>query len=715
MPRRKPPANPRSRTSTGGSPSPVPSSSMPEAGGSRPILTRSRLILIVGLLLMIQWSLAVISLLGKTPTVDEVVHLPAGVTYWEMGTFRLYPHNPPLIKLIAALPVLQAGPETEPLYREARWGWPDANKAAFAHGFMLLNAPRLFELMAPARLMMPIFAVIGGLVIFDWSRRLWGAWGGLISLTLWTFCPNILAHSQVITTDVGATVIGFSATYAFWHFLKRPNWLFTIVAGLLLGIAQLTKFSLILLYGLWPLLWLVQEVAHGERKGRWRRVSQSVGQGLTMVALSVLVINIGYGFEGTGKKLGDFAFTCKTLTTDRDPPRPLFRNDPTRQGPELKAGVLQFRENRFRGTILESLPVPLPEYYVSGFDDQKLEAEGVPIRAMMFADDWRNASIPPDAISGYPVFLDGELSNESWWYYYLMTLVYKVPEGTWVLMMLTIAVIPMAERSRARAVDESSIWIVPAVVLVVMSFGTNIAIGLRYVLPIFPYLFLGAGRLAPWASGLQRTTRKGAIAVVSAALLATASASLMIHPHYLAYFNWVSGGAKRGSEHLIDSNLDWGQDLNGLHEWLQVNAPGERVGIAYFGQINPEIFNIRAQINDPSIGSARPLDWFLPSVLPGTLPERPEQDAGPPKPGLYAVSTSLMRGLPWRVYAPDRWAPMSARGGAFSYFEPLEPLGHIGYSILLYRIDEADVARMAQRWQSAPVEPGVPPIEPSSD
>ncbi|MEW4566402.1 glycosyltransferase family 39 protein [Tautonia sp. JC769] len=679
-----------------------------EEGAGRSLLTRPRLVLIVGLLLIVQWSLAVISLLGETPTVDEVVHLPAGVSYWEMGTFRLYPHNPPLIKLLAALPVLQAGPETAPLYREARWGWPDANKAAFAHGFMLLNAPRLFELMAPARLMMPIAAVIGGLVIFDWSRRLWGPWGGLISLTLWTFCPNILAHTRLITTDVSATVIGFAATYAFWHFLRRPTWGLVVVAGLLLGIAQLTKFSLLLLYGLWPLLWLIQELTRGERAGRVRRVGRSAVQGVAMVALSVLVINIGYGFEGTGKKLGDFAFTCQTLTTERETPRPLFRTDPTRQGPDLKAGVLQFRENRFRGTPLASLPVPLPEYYVSGFDDQKLEAEGVPVRAMMFADDWMNASIPPDAISGYPVFLDGELSNESWWYYYLMTLVYKVPEGTWALLLLAIAVIPMASRNRAEAVDEASIWIVPAVVLGVMSFGTNIAIGLRYVLPIFPYLFLGAGRLAPWASGLQGGARTAAIAGIGVGLLATASAALLIHPHYLAYFNWVSGGAKRGSEHLIDSNLDWGQDLKGLHDWLELNAPGERVGIAYFGQVNPEVFNIRAQVDDPSIGSGRPLDWFLPPVLPGTLPERPGQDAGPPEPGLYAVSASLMRGLPWRVYAPDRWAPMSARLGAFRYFESLEPIGQIGYSILLYRVTPADATRLASRWQSAPVEPGMP-------
>jgi hypothetical protein len=430
-----------------------------------------------------------------------------------------------------------------------------------------------------------------------------------------------------------------------------------------------------------------------------------------MVAVCVLVINIGYGFKGIGKPLGAFDFTCDTLTDDRTPPVPAYKDDPDFRSLDLKAGVLQFRVNRFRDTPLGALPVPLPEPYVLGFDDQKLEAEGVPVRAMMLVDDPRGQGISRYEISGYPVYLDGERRNRSWWYYYIMTLVYKVPEGTWLLVMLSIAVLPAARRARSAPVDEAALWVVPAVVVLVMSFGTNIAIGLRYVLGIFPYLFIAAGRLAPWAMGLQRRGVKAlGIALIASALTATVSASLLIHPHYIAYFNWASGGPARGSEHLIDSNLDWGQDLVGLRRWLDENAPGERVGIAYFGQINPETFNLESQAS----GGPRVLDWFLPPVRPGTLPERPAQASGPPEPGLYAVSASLTRGLPWRIYVPDRWAPLSAKSatdragneyGAFDYFAGLEPIGHVGYSIFLYRIDAEDAKRLARFWQGATVAP----------
>ena len=718
MPRRRNAPKPRSRAVE--TPEPRTAATAGGDSNSRQPLSEARLALLVVPLLAAQWALAVISLLQENPTVDEVVHLPAGVSYWERGTFKLYPHNPPLIKLLASWPIVRAGPVTDPLYREPAWGWAGANKAAFAHGFMLLNADRLFELFAPSRLLMPTFAVLGGLVVFSWSRQLFGPAGGLLSLTLWTFCPNILAHCRLVTTDIPATAIGFAATYAFWLYLRRPTWPRALLAGALLGLAQLTKFSLLLLYGLWPLLWFVDEWTRRGWIGRWHRLGRSVAQGLGMVALSVALINIGYGFEGAGKPLGSFSFTSDLLTVDRQRPT-LATRGPGQQGPELRAGVLQYRVNRFRGTPMESFPVPLPEYYVAGFDDQKLEAEGVPARALMFADDPRADDSGARDIVGYPVYLNGELKAESWWYYYLLTLVYKVPEGTWALVALAFAAAVGTRRARLALADEAAIGVVPLVVVLVMSLGTNIAIGLRYVLPIFPYVFVSAGRLAPWASSMTRRSRSIAIAAIAAGLVATAAAALTIQPHYLAYFNWASGGPRRGSEHLIDSNLDWGQDLGNLRAWLNAQAPGERVGIAYFGQINPDVFNLRerpaeALLTPLPIGASRPgldpmLDWFLPPALPGSLPGRED---GPPPPGLYAVSVSLVRGLPWRVYEPGRWAPVSAGRGAFSYFERLEPIAEVGHSIFLYRIDARDAARLARFWRDAPVATTSPGASPTA-
>ena len=97
-------------------------------------------------------------------------------------------------------------------------------------------------------------------------------------------------------------------------------------------------------------------------------------------------------------------------------------------------------------------------------------------------------------------------------------------------------------------------------------------------------------------------------ALVVGALGSTITASVWIHPHYLAYFNWASGGPDRAPARLIDSNLDWGQDLVGLQKWWKETIPDQPIGLAYFGQINPSIFKLRGDS----------FDWFLPPVRPGT-------------------------------------------------------------------------------------------------
>ena len=689
--------------------------------------TPLRLTLAVVALLAVHWTLAVRSLVCENPTVDEVAHLPAGVTYWQTGSFRLYPHNPPLVKLAAALPVVWGGPMTEPLYRNLSWTRNPPAHASFAHEFAVLNAPRYFELFRRGRLVMPWFSVLGGLVVFAWSRRLYGASGGLLSLALWCACPNILAHARLVTTDVGATAFGVGATYLFWRYLHRPSWTWAVVAGIALGLAALTKFSTLLLFALWPLLWLVHELAGprpqgaaGFPAGCGKRTEGSVatrigafpapcgkvlrvlGQGVVMVLTSVLVINLGYGFEGTGQPLGRFEFTCGLLTKPRVP-----AGERAAGGNDLLAFVRPFRVNRFRGSALEHLPTPLPRYYLLGFDLQKLEAEGVPLR---FIDP----AAPADAWTGYPVYLDGELRRSGWWYYYLLALAYKVPEGTWLLGLLALVVLAFSARSRAPWDEEVAVAAMPAVVLAAMSFGTDINLGLRYILPAFPYAFIAMGKLAPWVAGHQGWRRNAAAGIVGGGLLLTAAATLAIHPHYLSYFNRVSGGADRGSEHLIDSNLDWGQDLVNLRDWLRRNAPGEPVGLAYFGQVNPNLLALRGE------GFA----WFLPPAAPGTLePMRPLLDGPAPKlePGrLYAVSASLVRGLPWRLYDSSPRVPYLypawraerdwARGrDAFGYFRELMPIARIGRSIFVYRPDARDVARVAPHLDGATGPRGMAP------
>ncbi|HWE35795.1 MAG TPA: glycosyltransferase family 39 protein [Isosphaeraceae bacterium] len=680
----------------------------------RPFWNTPRLAMAVGVILAVHWALAVQSLTRENPTVDEVVHLPAGVSYWQKGTFRLYAHNPPLIKLVAALPVVLAGPNMAKIYAGSEWA--TNNKAGVAHEFAYENAFQYFELFTRARVVMPAFSVLGGWLVFVWSRRLYGDWGGGLSLMLWAFCPNVLAHARLITTDVGATVLGFGATFLFWRYLHKPTWGRAALAGLALGVAELAKFSMLLLYGLWPLMWLVHSALVVKSA---RGIPRAIAQGVLIVAISVLTIDAGYGFEGVGRPLGgkDFEFVSASLT------RPEERGGEVGFGADRLLRLARtHRVNRFRGTALERLPAPLPKWYLLGFDEQKIESEGIPK-----IWGWRSGSGPrpgPDEITGYSVYLNGELRDSGWWYYYLAALAHKVPEGTWWIVSLSFVILLIQERSRAAWADEVILLMVPATVLGVMSFATDINLGLRYVLPIFPYMAVFAGKVAPWAlegeapetaeqKWGQAPRRLGAsphfvrpsrikVGVVAACLGMTVASTLSIHPHYLAYFNTISGGPSRRPPRLIDSNLDWGQDLVELREWVREHAPKEPIGLAYFGQINPAIFALRGD----------DFEWFLPPPLPDTMRRLP-RSAGidkPPRPGLYAVSVSLEQGLKWAVYDRTSWAPFAAERGAYRYFQKLEPIDRvgIGHSILIYRITDEDARWLAALFWRPAVADSVP-------
>src|SRR5262249_7021417 len=153
-----------------------------------------------------------------------------------------YAVNPPLVRLVAALPVLLDGPppdgaepQAHPVYRQE-----------FASGYRLLEqvGPRAFWYLTWARWACIPFSLVGGYFCFRWARELYGDRAGLLSLALWCFCPNILAHAQLITPDAGAAALALVATYAYWRWLRAPSAGGLYLAGVALGLALLTKATL---------------------------------------------------------------------------------------------------------------------------------------------------------------------------------------------------------------------------------------------------------------------------------------------------------------------------------------------------------------------------------------------------------------------------------------------------------------------------------------
>ncbi|NQT16287.1 MAG: glycosyltransferase family 39 protein, partial [Planctomycetes bacterium] len=511
-------------------------------------------------------------------------HLPAGVSHLELGRFDLYRVNPPLVRIVAALPVMLAGSHTD-------WGAYDADpheRAEYVVGidFFYANDSRTLWLVSLARCACIPFCMLGGWVCFRWASRLYGGAAGLVALTLWCFCPYVLGHGALITPDAHATAMGIAAAYTFWLWLKEPDWQRTMLAGVVLGAAELTKFTLLVFYPLWLLLWILWLCTQpGARQ--WQRGLDQTVKIAVILGLSVLVINVGYGFEGTCQQLRGFRFQSCTLTGSGD-----VEDVPEGGG------------NRFDGTWLGSLPVPLPKNFVQGVDAQKANLEH---------SQWSH--------------LRGKWQRRGWWYFYLYALAIKIPLGTWLLVLLAVFI----SLSRSGYVlswrDEFALLAPVLAVLLLVSSQTNLSVHSRYVLPILPFAYIWTSKVAG-----SQVMRKWALLGGSMCLLGWAvTSSVIAYPHSLSYFNELVAGPRFGHAHLTKSDTSWGQDLRYLKRWLDAHPETSPLHLASCGPLDPRLLD---------------LQFTLPPVGPRSGHAAPHDSlrALGPLPGWYAIDVNFLQG-----------------------------------------------------------------------
>jgi hypothetical protein len=479
---------------------------------------------------------AAFSLSGDSATFDETAHLAAGYSYLDHGDFRLNPEHPPLAKMWAALPLRASGSGKIDTGSDA---WASADQWRLGYEFLNgpVNRPERLDprrRLLPARFMMLAFGMALILVVYAWSRDLWGRGGGLLSLFLAALSPTVLAHARLVTTDIPAALGFILPVWCFWRFCRKPGWGGALALGGALGLALLVKFSTLLLLLLLPILLLIWVVHPGADLSLRRRLALGSACLLGAGAVSLGCVWAGYGFRYAASTAPGFAASA---------------------GPEGDTGAGLMDRTIARARALKLVPAA----YLDGLGSMLSR-------------------------SRRPAFLNGRITDAGDWLYFPEAFLLKSTPA--FLVLVGWAILSSVHRLRGTALDACFLG-VPATCYLAVAIGLGLNIGHRHLVPLYPFLFVFAGSLLRDGFPLSK---RGTL--LAALLLAHAASSLWAFPRYISYFNLFAGVSGGGERFLGDSNLDWGQDLPRLKRWMDRERVPE-IHLAYFGTADPAAYGIR--------------------------------------------------------------------------------------------------------------------------
>jgi len=607
-----------------------PGDSAPRA--ATPTCTRPRwyLPVVIGLLLLFAGQ-AILSLRHKAVTVDEISYLAAGYYHLKTGKFDLNKTNPPLMKMVPAIPLLLVGPDLPPTPDDVG-EWEEVDNWHFARQFLYENSVSAETILFWARLPIVLLGVLLGLLTFRWARELYGDQAALLALFLFAFSPNLLAHTRFATQDLGLALFFTATLYTLSRYLAEPSWRRLILCGAAFGCAVLTKTTSIFLtpivglyalghfalgtgVGVWERLPLVGRIE--PNRVRLRQLLSFTQAFVVIGVVSLSCINAGYFFERP----------FEPLSPDHDHPT-LYERLPVDN--RLTRGLVD---------LIVETPLPVPGAFL---DVVRFQGSRVQ--------------------SGNSVYFKGDVSRSGWWYLMFVAITIKSPIP--LLILVAAGVISMIRRRPRGA--EWLLLLAAVTLLALFAKLKSVNVGLRYVLPLYPIAHIIAASVLRDADG---AVRHRWVKIALALLCAwTAFGTLRIHPHYLTHFNALVGGPNGGRAWLADSNLDWGQDLRALKQYMN-DAGISKVRLAYFGSADARYYDIDYD-SLPSVGLAPngPDEkwWYEEGAHPAegeTVELR----------GVIAISATQWAG----VFYGDYYAPLRDR----------EPDAQIGHSILIYRFD----------------------------
>jgi Dolichyl-phosphate-mannose-protein mannosyltransferase len=374
-----------------------------------------------------------------------------------------------------------------------------------------------------ARLMTVIFSGFVAWLVFLWSRSLYGNIPALVSLFLYIFDPNIIAHSQLVTTDIYAMGLITISFYWLWRFARERNYKNGLIFALFLGLSQIAKYTAIALL---PLSVLALILHDWFTKWRYEQNAKKIGSdllklsayALISVIICVGVINIGYLFNRSFTLFKDYHFESA-----------------------------RFQSLQTKLALLDNVSVPTPYPYLQGLD------------LVLYRENTG---------TGYGnIYLLGRLHEvEGFKGYYFVASLFKVPLGTQIVLLASILVYFWDKNRRIHFWVDEVFLLLPVIFFTIyFNFFYNTQIGIRFYLIIFPLLYVFVGQLFRNYGSFNVSQRFAFFGLGLYLVISVFS----YYPHYISYFNELVWDRKMAYQYLADSNVDWKQDKGYLDQYLK--------------------------------------------------------------------------------------------------------------------------------------------------
>ncbi|HBI25259.1 MAG: Glycosyl transferase, family 39 [Candidatus Wolfebacteria bacterium GW2011_GWC2_39_22] len=579
---------------------------------------------LLAIILSVSFLLMYDSSQKEAAIMDELAHIPAGYGYVSELDARLNPEHPPLVKIAAALPLLFLDLN----FPTDSTAWKDDVNGQWVMGsqFLYESGNDADRILAVSRLGPIILMLLLSLLVFVWSRSLMGSWWALLPTTLTAFSPSMLAHGHYVTTDVGASLGFILAIYFFGKFMLHNTKKNLAYAGVAYGIAQLLKFSAVLLIPLFLFLIAVFVFV----KAFNHRVS----------LLSKLGYFVNYSFRYLGYLAGIFAvgyFLVYLVYI------PITINYPMEKQKSDTTYIL----SNFGGENNT-----IPECTITAPKARCLADLTIAMTTNTIARPFAQymlgvLMVTQRAAGGATGYFMNEVSNAGWWYYFPVVFFYKEPLPSLILigfaLLLGIGTFLKNFRGPSRLKERfftyvnlnfaefSMLSFIALYWLYSMSSPLNI--GVRHVLPTIPLMYiLTAGRIKQWTRqeldlsyGLLRniltviwSTLKSSFktAIILFFVLWYIAEAFLAGPYFISYFNELADGTPNGYRIVTDSNYDWGQDLKRLAEFTEQNNIS-KIAVNYFGGGSlPYYFGDKAVAWNSTMGNPKQegIEWFAISI-----------------------------------------------------------------------------------------------------